>query len=168
MVKLSNFFFYFVIKIAIKVGEFSGQFSHDVNQNDESSHLKEEARKHLEDDANQHHKANKFKGAVKVDESDSYQDVNSRSDKEFKSGRVQIDEVLKMLKNNKSHIEWDGKKYVPKSMDLNRINICIIHNRQVFDDLRTNASFVMTSIPLSVNIFRDDQGISKTTEGKIK
>jgi len=136
-----------------------------VNQNEESSHFMEKGSKHLEDDASQHHQANKFKEAVKVDESGAYQDVNSRADKEFKSGKVQIDEVLNMLKNNKSHIEWDGRKYVPKAMHLNRINLCIIHNRQVFDELRTNASFVMTSIPLPVNIFPDDVGISERLQG---
>jgi len=130
-----------------------------MKHKDESSHFMEKRNKNLEDDASQQHNENKFKGAVKVDESGSYQDVNSRAGKEFESDSAQIDKVLKSLKNNKSHIEWDGRKYVPKSMDLNRINVCKIRNRQVFDELRIKASFVMTSILLPVNICPDDVGI---------
>ena len=63
------------------MGDVSVGVDRNVNQNEESSHFMAKASKHLEDDASHHREANRFKGAVKTDESGSYQDANSRADK---------------------------------------------------------------------------------------
>ena len=149
------------------MGEFSGSLDREINQNQENSNFMEKASKNQEDDASRYHLESKFKGTAKVDESDSFHVINSSTDKDSKTRNERMEEFLKMLKDNKSHIEWDGKKYIPKQMKMNRVNVGKIRNRQVFDELKMKASFINTSILLPVNIFPDDEDSSKIMEGKI-
>ena len=77
---------------------------------------------------------------------------SSTANKELDSGSREIQTVRKLLDDNASHIEWDGIKFVPRSMDLNRINLGRIRSSQIFHNLRTSATHVISRICLPINV----------------
>ena len=91
---------------------------------------------------------------------------SSNGSKELDSGSHDTLKVRKLLEKNKNHIEWDGEKFVPKSMDLVRVNLGKIRSGQVFNDLKTRASHIVASICLPVNIAPTGQ--SMELEAKTK
>ena len=43
-------------------------------------------------------------------------------------------EVEKLLVESKNHVQWDGEKFVPKPMQLGKINLVKIRESQTFQD----------------------------------
>ena len=107
---------------------------------------------HQEGDSRRHHKASSQTYGNTEGNSESHDARSSKANKERDSGSQEIQRARKMLDDNASHIEWDGIKFVPKSMDLNRINLGRIRSSQIFNDLRTSATHVMTRIYFPINV----------------
>jgi hypothetical protein len=52
------------------------------------------------------------------------------------SRRVEImkEEIAKLLQESRDYVQWDGEKFVPKPMQLSRINLGKFRNSQSFQD----------------------------------
>jgi hypothetical protein len=68
------------------------------------------------------------------------------------SRRVEIlkEDVEKLLQESRNHVEWDGEKFVPKPMQLSRINLAKFRDSQSFQDRNLRVRY--TSAELSAPI----------------
>jgi hypothetical protein len=68
------------------------------------------------------------------------------------SSRIEIlnENVEKLLQESRNHIQWDGKKFVPKPMQVSRINLDKFRDPQSFQD--RNVRIRYTTAELSVPI----------------
>jgi hypothetical protein len=68
------------------------------------------------------------------------------------SRRVEIwkEDVGKLLQESRNHVEWDGEKFVPKPMQLSRINLAKFRDPQSFQDRNLRVRY--TSAELSAPI----------------
>ncbi|EFX70320.1 hypothetical protein DAPPUDRAFT_257277 [Daphnia pulex] len=60
------------------------------------------------------------------------------------------EEVKKLLQESRDHVQWDGEKFVPKPMQLSRINLCKLRDSQSFQDRTVRIRY--TNAELSVPI----------------
>jgi hypothetical protein len=58
--------------------------------------------------------------------------------------------VGKLLQESRNHVEWDGEKFVPKPMQLSRINLAKFRDPQSFQDRNLRVRY--TSAELSAPI----------------
>ncbi|XP_046456767.1 CAP-Gly domain-containing linker protein 1-like isoform X2 [Daphnia pulex] len=68
------------------------------------------------------------------------------------SRRVEIlkEDVEKLLQESRNHVEWDGERFVPKPMQLSRINLAKFRDSQSFQDRNLRVRY--TSAELSAPI----------------
>jgi hypothetical protein len=61
-------------------------------------------------------------------------------------------DVEKLLQESRDHIQWDGEKFVPKPMQLSRINLDTFRDSQSFQDhnIRVNYTTAELSAPIKV------------------
>lgn len=136
------------------MGNAKGSYHRDKNRYQEGSNTAEKSSQRYYDDASAHRDVNNLKEAEKADQADSLCFHSSDANKELDSSRESRKKARKQLEDNKNHIEWDGEKFVPKEMNLNRINLTKIQSKQVFEDLRIRASRTVTSICMSIKILK--------------
>ncbi|EFX82669.1 C1q and tumor necrosis factor-related protein-like protein 2 [Daphnia pulex] len=69
-----------------------------------------------------------------------------------RSRRVEIskEEIAKLLQESRDNVEWDGEKFVPKQMQLSRINLAKFRDSQSFQDRNLRVRY--TSAELSAPI----------------
>ncbi len=60
------------------------------------------------------------------------------------------EDVEKLLQESKNHVEWDGEKFVPKPMQLSRINLGTFRDSQSFKDRNVRVRY--TNAELSAPI----------------
>ena len=134
------------------MGKIGASYGREKNQNREDGNIVEKTSIRQDSDFSAHHDENQLKEFVKVGEADSFGALSRNANKDLDSSSEGIEIARKRLEDTKNHIEWDGEKFVPKEMQLNRINLTKIRSRQVFEDLRIRASRIVTSICLPVKI----------------
>jgi len=134
------------------VGKIGASFGREKNQNREDGNTVEKTSIRQDEDSSVHHDESKLKEGVKLGEADSFGALSSNINKDIDSSSENTQKVRKQLEDNKNHIEWDGEKFVPKEMQLNRVNLTKVRSRQVFEDLRIRASRIVTSICLPVKV----------------
>jgi hypothetical protein len=68
------------------------------------------------------------------------------------SRRVEIvkEDVDKLLQESRNHVQWDGEKFVPKQVQLSRINLAKFRDSQSFQDRNVRVRY--TTAELSVPI----------------
>jgi hypothetical protein len=61
-----------------------------------------------------------------------------------RSRRVEIskEEIAKLLKESKDHVQWDGEKFVPKPMQLSRINLSKFRDSQSFQNKNNRVRYI--------------------------
>jgi hypothetical protein len=82
-----------------------------------------------------------------------------------RSRRVEIlkEDVEKLLQESRNHVEWDGEKFVPKPMQLSRINLGKFRDSQSFQDRNVRVRY--TNAELSAPIkFTDNTKLAVTDE----
>jgi hypothetical protein len=64
------------------------------------------------------------------------------------SRRVEIlkEEVEKLLQESRNHVEWDGEKFVPKPMQLSRINLGKFRDSQSFQDRNVRVRYTTAEL----------------------
>jgi hypothetical protein len=73
------------------------------------------------------------------------------------------EDVEKLLQESKNHVEWDGEKFVPKSMQLSRINLGKFRDSQSFQDRNVRVRY--TNAELSAPIkFMEHAELTVTDE----
>jgi hypothetical protein len=85
---------------------------------------------------------------------------DSASSSQFK---ILKDDVEKLLQESRNHVQWDGEKFVPKPMQLSRINLGKFRDSQSFQDRNVRVRY--TNAELSAPIkFTDNTKLAVTDE----
>jgi hypothetical protein len=68
------------------------------------------------------------------------------------SRRVEIlkADVEKLLQESKNHIQWDGDKFVPKPIQLSRINLAKFRDPQLFQDRKVRVRFMNAELSVPI------------------
>jgi hypothetical protein len=73
------------------------------------------------------------------------------------------EEVEKLLHESRNHVQWDGEKFVPKPMQLGRINLGKFRDSQSFQDHKVHVRY--TNAELSAPIkFMEHAELTVTDE----
>lgn len=62
------------------------------------------------------------------------------------------EEMEKLLKESKERIEWDGQKFVPKPMELSRLNMVKLADKQAFRDVTARVSYTTSMLTIAVQV----------------
>ena len=64
------------------------------------------------------------------------------------SRRVEIlkEDVKKFLQESRNHVEWNGEKFVPKPMQLSRINLAKFRDSQSFQDRNVRVRYTTAEL----------------------
>jgi hypothetical protein len=64
------------------------------------------------------------------------------------SRRVEIvkEDVEKLLQESRNHVQWDGEKFVPKPMQLSRINLGKFRDSQSFQDRNVRVRYTTAEL----------------------
>jgi hypothetical protein len=70
------------------------------------------------------------------------------------SRRVEIskENVEKLLQESKNHVEWDGEKFVPKPMQLSRINLGQFRDSQSFQDRNVRVRYTNAELSAPIKL----------------
>ncbi|XP_046637277.1 uncharacterized protein LOC124315553 isoform X2 [Daphnia pulicaria] len=68
------------------------------------------------------------------------------------SGRVEIskEDAKKLLQESKNHVQWDGEKFVPKPMQLSKINLGKFNDSQSFQDHSLRVRYTNAELSASI------------------
>ena len=130
----------------MKIGNLGGSGDHSENWNMENLQTSSKESNIRTDSATKRHTEDKLAKSGKTDLDDNHKVIKSQSGQELDSGSLNTAALPNRLMDNKNHIKLDGKRFVPKLMDLVRINVGKIRSRQVFSDLRFKASYILVAI----------------------
>jgi hypothetical protein len=73
------------------------------------------------------------------------------------------EDVKKLLQESRNHVQWEGEKFVPKPMQLSRINLGKFHDSQSFQDRNVRVRY--TNAELSAPIkFMEHAELTVTDE----
>ena len=88
------------------------------------------------------------------------------NDSDFSFSQIEILNVEKLLQESRDHVRWDGRKFVPKPMQLGRINLDKFRDPQSFQDRNVRVRY--TNAGLSVPIkFVEHEELTVTDEWNI-
>jgi hypothetical protein len=70
------------------------------------------------------------------------------------SRRIEIfkEDVEKLLQESKNHVQWDGEKFVPKPMQLSRINLSKFRDPQSFQDRNIRIRYTTAELSATIKI----------------
>ncbi|XP_046637878.1 interaptin-like isoform X1 [Daphnia pulicaria] len=70
------------------------------------------------------------------------------------SSQVEItkEDVEKLLQESKNHVEWDGEKFVPKPMQLSKINLGKFRDSQSFQDRNIRVRYTTAELSAPIKI----------------
>jgi hypothetical protein len=70
------------------------------------------------------------------------------------SSRVEIlkEEVEVLLQESKNHVQWDGEKFVPKPIQLSRINLAKFRDSQSFQDRTVRVRYTTAELSVPIKI----------------
>ena len=71
-----------------------------------------------------------------------------------RQGSNSSERLSKLYKESKDHVEWDGEKFVPKPMDLFRINLANFRDSQLFQDRKVRVSYITAILTAPINFVR--------------
>ncbi|EFX63632.1 hypothetical protein DAPPUDRAFT_119038 [Daphnia pulex] len=80
---------------------------------------------------------------------------------------ISIEEMVKLLTDsrNRDHVQWDGAKFVPKPIQLSRINLAKCRNFQPFQDRKVSVRYTIADLSASIK-FVEREGLKITDELK--
>jgi hypothetical protein len=83
------------------------------------------------------------------------------------SSRVEIskENLEKLLEKSRDHVQWDGEKFVPKPMQLSRINLGKFRNPQLFEDYKIRVRYVNAKLFVPIK-FAQHSELTVTDEWK--
>ena len=71
----------------------------------------------------------------------------------------------KLLEKSRDHVQWDGEKFVPKPMELSRINLGKFRNPQLFQDYKIRVRYVNAKLFVPIK-FAQHSELTVTDEWK--
>jgi hypothetical protein len=81
------------------------------------------------------------------------------------SSQVEIlkEEVDKLLQESRNHVQWDGEKFVPKPIQLSRINLAKFRDSQSFQDRNVRVRYTTAELLVPIK-FVEHAGLTVTDE----
>lgn len=76
------------------------------------------------------------------------------------SGSNGTEELDKIFAESKSSVEWNGEKFVPKPMELDRLNIGNLTDKQYYKDVKFSVFYSVSILAIAVDVY------SKNISGK--
>jgi hypothetical protein len=77
--------------------------------------------------------------------------LSNDSDK-FRRVEILKEEVEKLLQESKDNVQWDGEKFVPKPMQLSRINLSKFRDSQSFQDRNVRVRYTTAELSAPIKI----------------
>lgn len=78
-------------------------------------------------------------------------------------GSTSNEGLNKFHEESKDHVQWDGEKFVPKPMQLSRINLAKFRDTQSFQDKKVTVRYTTAVLPTPIN-FVENAGLTVTDE----
>ena len=66
------------------------------------------------------------------------------------AGSMSLENVEKLLRESANKIQWSGTKFTPKEMELSRLNMVRLSDRQTFQDIRVNVEYRTSMLTMNV------------------
>ncbi len=78
---------------------------------------------------------------------------------------ISVEDVEKLLQESRNHVEWDGEKFVPKPMQLSRINLAKFRDSQSFRDKNVRVRYTTAELSAPIK-FLEHTELTVTDEWK--
>jgi len=119
---------------------------HEKEKTDKSRNNSEEYARNLENKERINHKYDSTSWAD-VDKISSTISGKMAKDSDS-SRRVEIskEKMAKLLQESRNHVQWDGEKFVPKPMQLSRINLNKFRDSQSFQDRKVSVRYTTAEL----------------------
>jgi hypothetical protein len=78
--------------------------------------------------------------------------VSSRRVEILKQNEITKVDVEKLLQESRNHVQWDGEKFVPKPMQLSRINLGKFRDSQSFQNRNIRVRYTTAELSASIKI----------------
>lgn len=75
---------------------------------------------------------------------------------ELSSTGISEEELVKVIREAQDTVEWDGDKFVPKTITLSRINLGRLRNRNFFQDRKIRVSYTTAMLYISLYIKKEN------------
>ncbi|XP_046459432.1 uncharacterized protein LOC124205909 [Daphnia pulex] len=69
------------------------------------------------------------------------------------------EEVKRLLQESRDHVQWDGEKFVPKPMQLSRINLCKLRDSQSFQDRTVRIRYTNAELSMPIKFMEQVESI---------
>jgi hypothetical protein len=69
------------------------------------------------------------------------------------------EEVKRLLQESRDHVQWDGEKFVPKPMQLSRINLCKLRDSQSFQDRTVRFRYTNAELSMPIKFMEQVESI---------
>ncbi|XP_046645618.1 uncharacterized protein LOC124336056 isoform X4 [Daphnia pulicaria] len=137
------------IKFGVKVGVEKNNTHNAKKENEKSEHAKtnsDEYNRNLENKERIHHNFD-LSSWADVDRISSVISRKMANDSDG-SRRVEIskEEIAKLLQESRNHVQWDGENFVPKPMQLSRINLAKFRDSQSFQDRNVRVRYTTAEL----------------------
>jgi hypothetical protein len=67
------------------------------------------------------------------------------------------EDVANLLQESRNHVQWDGEKFVPKPMQLGRINLGKFRDSQSFPDQNVRVRYTNAELSASMKFMEHDE-----------
>ena len=74
-----------------------------------------------------------------------------------------INYILKLLQESKNHVQWNGEKFIPKPMQLSRINLGKFRDSQSFQDRNVRVRYTNAELTVPIK-FMEHAELTVTDE----
>jgi hypothetical protein len=143
------------IKFGVKVGVEKNNTHNAEKENEKSEHAKtnyDEYNRNLDNKERIHHNFD-LSSWADVDRISSVISRKMANDSDG-SRRVEIikEEMEKLLQESRNHVQWDGEKFVPKPMQLSRINLGKFRDSQSFQDRNVRVRYTTAELSAPIKI----------------
>jgi len=71
-------------------------------------------------------------------------------------------ELIKDYFENRNKVEWNGNKFIPKSMSLSKINLSKIRSSDGYNELKTKVTYSMAILTMTINVIEEVDETMKT------
>lgn len=78
-------------------------------------------------------------------------------EKELSKSGYSEEEIIKIIREAHETVEWDGKKFVPKTITLSRINLGKLRNNNVLQDRKIRVSYTTAMLYIALYINKEKQ-----------
>jgi hypothetical protein len=146
------------------------------NSNTHNAEKENEKSENAQKNSDEHDRKSENKGRIQHNfDSNSWANVDristtisgKLSNDSDRSRRVEISEedVEKLLQESRNHVEWDGEKFVPKPMQLSRINLAKFRDSQSFRDKNVRVRYTTAELSAPIK-FLEHTELTVTDEWK--